>query len=166
MSDEEEFRLRFLDPAKVVLFRAGDALRVTVEGDRSLLRVIPMRAFPISLRDRYISLRDEDGNELGMIREPDELDVESRKLLVEALSWRYFTPTIREIVSLKEKLGIVEWEVVTDRGSKRFLSRSLLESLKETDAGLMVTDVENNRYEIRRDVELDARSDGILERAS
>ena len=166
MSDEEEFRLRFLDPAKVVLFRARDALRVTVEGDRCLLRVIPMRAFPISLRDRYISLRDEDGNELGMIREPDELDVESRKLLVEALSWRYFTPTIREIVSLKEKLGIVEWEVVTDRGSKRFLSRSLLESLKETDAGLMVTDVENNRYEIRRDVELDARSDGILERAS
>ena len=166
MSNEEQFRLRFLDPEKVKLYRAGDALRVTVEGDRCLLRVFPMRAFPISLRERYISLRDADGEELGMIRDPDELDGESRTLLVEALSWRYFTPTIREIVSLKEKLGIVEWEVVTDRGPKRFLSRSLLECLKQTEAGMMVTDVENNRYEIRREAELDARSEGILERAS
>ena len=166
MSNESQFRLRFLDPAKVKLFRAGDALRVTVEGDRCLLRVIPMRAFPISLRDRYVSLRDEGGNELGVIRDPDELDAESRKLLQEELSKRYFTPSIREIKSLKEKLGIVEWEVVTNRGPKRFLSRSLLESLKETDVGLMVTDVENNRYEIRREAELDARAEGILEETS
>lgn len=162
--DDGDFKLKFLDPGAVKFFRAGDALRVTIEGDRSCLRIVPMYSFPLSLRDQYISLRDMEGDELGMIRDLGELDREARKLLEEELRKRYFTPVIREIKSISDKFSMVEWEVETDRGPKKFLTRSLHDSLKEAGAGFIVTDMENNRYEIRDYSHLDPRSVAILTR--
>jgi len=162
ISDDSTFSLNFLDPQKVRFFRVGDALRVTMEGDRSCLRVVPMRTFPISTRDQYISLRDMKGNELGIIKDPKKLDKDSRKLLEEEIRKRYFTPVIRKIRSIHDKLGIVEWEVETDRGVKKFLTRSIHNSLEETDTGFIITDIENNRYEIRYDSGLDPGTMSIL----
>lgn len=162
--DDDAFRLRFLDPAEVKFFRAGDALRLTIEGDRSCLRIVPIYSFPLSLRDQYISLRDMEGNELGMIRDLGELDRDARKLLQEELRRRYFTPVIHKIKSIRDRFSMVEWEVETDRGPKKFLTRSLHDSLKETGDGFIVTDMENNRYEIRADSHLDPRSVAILSR--
>ncbi|MFC1716500.1 DUF1854 domain-containing protein [Candidatus Poribacteria bacterium] len=160
--DDSDFRLRFLEPEEVEFFRVADALRVTIVGDRSCLRVVPMYSFPLSMRDQYISLRDMEGDELGMIRNLDELDRDARKLLNAELRRRYFTPVIREIKSISDKFGIVEWEVETDRGPKKFLTRSLHDSLKEAGAGFIITDMENNRYEIRDSSHLDAHSASIL----
>ena len=162
--DNSDHRLKFLDPEEVKFFRAGDALRVTIERDKSCLRVVPMRAFPFSMRDQYISLRDMKGNELGMIRNPGKLDKNSRKLLEEELRRRYFTPVIHRIKSISDKFGMVEWEVETDRGAKKFITRSLHDSLKETDTGFIITDMENNRYEVRGYSDLDPRSAAILTR--
>jgi len=102
------------------------------------------------------------GNELGMIKNLDELDKDARKLLEEELRKRYFTPLIREIKSISDKFGVVEWEVETDRGPKKFITRSLHDSLKESGTGLIVTDMENNRYEIRDHSQLDPHSLAIL----
>ena len=164
VDDDSDLKLRFLDPEKVKFFRASDALRVIIEGDKCCLRVVPMRSFPISMRDRYISLRDMEGNELGVIKDPNELDKDSRKLLEEEIRKRYFTPVIHKISSLRDKFGVVEWEVETDRGVKKFMTRSLHDSLKETDTGFIITDMENNRYEIRDHSDLDPRSAAILAR--
>ena len=104
------------------------------------------------------------GNELGMIRDPGKLDKDSRKLLEAEIRKRYFTPIIRRIISLRDKFGIVEWEVETDRGVKNFVTRSLHDSLKETETGFIITDMENNRYEIRSYSDLDPRSSAMLAR--
>ena len=162
--DNEAFGLKFLDSAKIKLFRVGDALRMTIEDDRSCLRVVPMRAFPISMRDRYISLCDMKGDELGMLRDLHELDRESRKLVEDELWRRYFTPVIRRIISITERLGIVEWEVETDRGVRTFVTRSLHTSLKEIETGYMIVDMEDNRFEIRNLAELDPQSALLLEK--
>ena len=160
--DDSAFRLRFLDPGEIEFFRSGDALRITIKEDKSCLRVVPMYSFPLSMRDQYISLRDAQGNELGMIRHTNELDKDARKLLEEELRKRYFTPLIRKIKSISDKFGIVEWEVETDRGARKFLTRSLHDSLKEAGDGLTITDMENNRYEIRDYSALDPGSAAIL----
>ena len=160
--DGSSFKLKFLESEKLRFFRSDDALRVVIEGDKCCLRVVPMRAFPISMREQYISLRDMAGNELGMIRDLGELDKDSRKLLEAEIRRRYFTPVIQRLISLRDKFGIVEWEVETDRGARNFLTRSLHDSLKETEAGLIITDVENNRYEIRSYSDLDPHSLAIL----
>ena len=163
-TNDDAFELKFLDPAKVRLFRAGDALRMTIEDDKSCLRLVPMRAFPISMRDQFISLRDMDGNELGIIRDLRKLRKESRRLLKEELRRRYFTPEILKILSLRERFGTVEWEVKTDRGLKKFFTRSLHHCMKETKSGFIITDMEENRYEIRDFSKLDAQSAAILDR--
>lgn len=162
VQDDGILRMRFLDPAEVKFFRVADALRITIAGDRSCLRVVPMYSFPLSMRDRYISLRDMEGNELGMIRNLDELSKDARKLLAAELRKRYFTPLICEIKSISDKFGVVEWEVETDRGPKKFITRSLHDSLKESGSGLIITDMENNRYEIRDFSQLDSDSMAIL----
>ena len=136
VNSNDDFRLNILEPSRIKFFRVGDALRVTIEDDRTCLRVVPMRAFPVSMRDYYISLRDMEGNELGIIRSPDELEKDSRELLNEEIRKRYFTPMINRIISLKDKFGIVEWEVSTDRGLKKFITRSLHESPDGLDVGL------------------------------
>jgi hypothetical protein len=162
LEDDDTLGIRFLASAEIKLFRAGDALRITIEGDRSCLRVVPFYAFPHSVRDRYISLRDMDGYELGIIRSLEDLDKDIRKLLEEELRKRYVTPVILEIKSISDGFDIVEWEVETDRGPKTFVTLSLYESLKENADGLIVTDMENNRYEIHDSSELDPASAAIL----
>ena len=164
VSDREGAGIQYLDPKAVKLFRVGDALRVTIKGDRSCLRVVPVRAFPLSLRDRYVRLQDMEGNELGMIRDPRELGRDSRRFLEAELQRRYFTPTILQIHSLHEKMGIVEWKVETDRGTKTFLTKSVHSSLRESGAGFVVTDVEGSRYEIQNVADLDPHSAAILGR--
>ena len=161
---DSTFRLRFLDSSEILFFRAGDALRMTIEGDRSCLRVVAMYAFPHSLRDRYISLRDMDGKELGMIRSLGELDRKARKLLEEELRKRYVTPVIIEIISISDKYEVVEWEVQTDRGPKTFVTHSLHDCLTVSADSLIVTDMENNRYEIHDMSKFDPRSASILNR--
>ena len=159
-----KFKLNYLDPKKVKFFRHGDVLRGTIEGDRSCLRVVPMRAFPISMRDKYISIRDMKGDELGIIKEPKELDKESYKLLEEEIHKRYFVPVILKVKSIRDKLGIVEWEVVTDRGYRKFITRSIHNSIEETDKGFIIKDIENNKYELRDYSELDPKSAELITR--
>lgn len=163
-NDLSKFRLNYLDPKKVKFFRYGDVLRATIEGDRSCLRVVPMRVFPISMRDKYISLRDMKGDEIGIIKEPKELDKESYKLLEEEIHKRYFMPVILKVKSIRDKLGIVEWEVVTDRGYRKFITRSIHHSIEETDKGFIIKDIENNKYELRDYSELDPKSAELLTR--
>ncbi len=160
--DLSEFRLKYLDPEKVKFFRYGDILRVTIEGDRSCLRVVPMRSFPISMRDKYISIRDMKGDELGIIKDPKELDKESYKLLEEEIRKRYFVPVIIKVKSIRDRLGIVEWEVVTDRGFRKFLTRSIHDNIEETDKGFIIRDIENNKYELRDYSELDPKSAQLI----
>jgi len=160
--DDSAFRLRFLEPSEVKFFRSGDALRMTIEGDRSCLRVVPVYAFPHSVRDRYISLRDMDGNELGMIGSLGDLGKKAKRLLDEELRKRYVTPVIQEIKSISDRYDVVEWEVETDRGPKTFVTRSLHDSVTESAGGWIVTDMENNRYEIHNKPELDPRSAAVL----
>jgi len=159
---DSAFRLRFLESADINFFRSGDALRMTIKGDRSCLRVVPMYAFPHSSREKYISLRDMDDNELGMIRSLGDLDKRARKLLSEELRRRYVTPVILEIKSISDRYDVVEWDVETDRGPKVFVTRSLHESLTESAGGWIVTDMENNRYEVHGRPELDQQSADIL----
>ncbi len=99
-----------------------------------------------------------------MIRSLGDLDRDARKLMVEELRKRYVTPVITEITSISDKFDIVQWEVETDRGPKTFVTHGLYDSLKETADGLIVTDMENNRYEIHDSSQLDSPSAAILDK--
>ena len=159
----EASRLVFLDPKKVQFFKHGATLRLTIEDDRSFPKVGILRAFPLSDRNRFLSVRDSAENEIGLIVNPDELGAELRKLVEEDLQRRYLVPAVKRVVSAKERFGTVEWVVETDRGLCRFTSQNLRENVQRPAPGrIILNDVDGNRYDIRNVDELSRESQELL----
>src|SRR5438477_6545727 len=106
--------VRFLDSEPMRLFRVGGITRLTIEKDRSWIRISIARAFPVSDPDHYIGFLDGEGKEIGVVRDPSILDSESRGVLAGELELRYFVPSVRKVVGVKEEFGSVYFTLDTD----------------------------------------------------
>jgi hypothetical protein len=164
-------RISWLDPASVRIFRdAGGHVRAAVRGDRSVLRPALFRAFPVTAPDSFIELREEGGESVGMLKTLSPLDRESRRLADELPHERYLVPVIEDIMSIQGEHGLWTWDVVTDRGERRFSIRSPRDDIRTLPAPeggrkrFRVTDTEGNVYEIRDLSRLPASSRGQFSR--
>jgi hypothetical protein len=159
----EASQLVFLAPAKLRFLSHGPILRLTIEDDRSYVRVGIVRAFPLSDPSHFLSVRDGQGKEIGLITDPDTLRPEDRVLVERELERRYFVPAVARIVSAKERFGTVEWTMETDRGVVRFTTRNLRENVQRPTPGrIILNDVDGNRYDIRDLDQLGAASQELL----
>lgn len=159
----EAARLVLLLPSKLTFFKQGAVLRLTIEDDRSYLRVAVLRAFPLSEPNRYFSVRDGAGNEVGLIADPEELTPESRALVDADLQRRYLVPVVTLIRSAKERFGTVDWTMETDRGVCKFTTRNLRENVQRpSPERLIINDVDGNRYDIRNIDSLPRESQELL----
>lgn len=122
-------------------------------------RIFLHRAFPFDQPYSYISVLDADSKELGIIAEIDSLDADSAALLRAELERKYYTPVIRQILSLKDKFGFSYWKVLTDEGELSFTLRDTYQSLlKVGGTRIFVNDIDGNRYEIPDIEKLDRKS--------
>jgi len=159
----EASQLVFFDAKKLRFFKHGATLRLTVEEDRSYLKVGILRAFPLSEPGGLLSVRDEANKEAGLIINPAELSTENRKLVEEELERRYLVPAVNRIVAAKERFGTVDWTMETDRGVCRFTTRNLRENVQRPAPGrIILNDVDGNRYDIRNVDNLDRESQELL----
>ncbi len=146
----EASRLVLLDAGRLRFFAHGPILRLTIEDDRSYLRVAVLRAFPLSDPSRYLSVRDGKGSEVGLIVDPDALRPEDRALVLHELERRYLVPVVARVVSARERFGTVEWTMDTDRGVVRFTTRNLRENVQRpAPERIILNDVDGNRYDIK-----------------
>ncbi|MEI7436893.1 MAG: DUF1854 domain-containing protein, partial [bacterium] len=159
----EAAQLRVLDPLRLRFFKSGATLRLTIEGEYSVLKVVILRAFPLTFPQQYYSLRDGSGKDLGLIVNPGALEPESRRLVEADIERRYMTAVVRRIHSVTERFGTVDWEVETHRGTNRFTTRDLRDNvLRPTPVRVIFTDVAGNRYEIPDLNALDPKSQSWL----
>jgi hypothetical protein len=159
----EASQLAFLDGKTLHFFKHGAALRLTVENDRSYLKVSILRVFPLSEPNRFLSIRDDANKEIGLIVHSGELCSENRRLVEEDLERRYFVPAVKRIVAAKERFGTVDWTVETERGLCLFTTRNLRENVQRPAPGrIILSDVDGNRYDIRQIDELDSGSQDLL----
>ena len=124
-------------------------------------RVFFHRAFPFDAPDAYISVMSKDGKEYGMIRAVSEFDgqPEMADILRKELDRKYLIRTIRKIRSLKEKLGFSYWEVDTDCGRFSFTMQDTYRNLiHNSENGIILSDVDGNRYQIPDVLTLDPKS--------
>lgn len=168
MSEQKESRLaqgKILDPEKIRLFRSPPwALRLTIEDEQSFLKVKVVRAFPLSNRRGYIGLMDDKNQEIGMIRDPGELDRASRQVIGEELDRRYLNAVVQRIHSLRSEFGTSYWDVDTDRGRREFVVQSAQENVIRLGTHhLAFVDVHGNRFEILDAARLDAKSQSLLD---
>lgn len=163
--DPASFELRILDPKHIKVFRSAGVTRMTLENDRSWVKVSVARAFPLSDPDHYLGFLDGGGKDIGLLHDPGLLDGESRRVVDEELEKRYFVPVVERVLSVKEEFGAVYWKVETDRGEKEIVVRNLRDNLQELSSiRVIITDVDGNRFEFPDINKLDGKSQVIITR--
>ncbi len=73
---------------------------------------------------KSIRVDTKSGDELLLLTSLDKLDQHGREALEQELKRRYFLPKIKQINDVSIHLGDYYWDVVTDRGPKKFMLRS------------------------------------------
>ena len=150
---------------KIRLFREPAwILRLTIDSDRSYLKVKVVRAAPLSHPTRHICFLDAKDEEICMIDELTQLDLEARALIEEELDRRYLTAAIQQVNAVRNEYGTSYWDVQTDRGPREFVVQNVSENAQWLgDHRLLITDVDGNRFEIPRLDELDKKSLAAVE---
>jgi hypothetical protein len=141
----------FLEAATLRLQRNEDGEPVAVIGEKRVTLGHILSIYPISNREHFVSLRDTEGNEIGIVEEAHTIEGGSRRVLQEELERSYFLPQITDIVSITDKLGVLTWRVETNRGPRTFEVRRPRQNVRSVGGGrYIVKDVDGNRYDIRR----------------
>lgn len=132
--------------------------------EKSYGRVHLHRCYPFTEPSRYISVRDKDNKEIGMILDLGRFPAPVRALLDRELERRYFLPRIVRIDAVREEFGYSYWQVLTSAGPRSFAVRSGQGNVYGlSEAQVMVVDVDGNRYRIEDYSALDAKSLKMVE---
>ena len=148
-------RLRRDERGRLVLHCAADA--------EPLENVRVARCFPWSLRDRYVSVRDKDGNELVLITDLAATEPETRQLIDEELAAQEFIPVITAIDAVDDSFGVMIWNVQTDRGPIELQIKTTDDIRRIDDRRVLVKDHAGGLFEIPDLAALDPKSQRLAE---
>ncbi len=140
---------------RLVLIDAQGARHVGVE---------PVRSFPISDPDHWISICDLEGRELASVEDLQAIAPAQREVLETDLARREFVPLIRRIIGVPADTEPTEWEVETDRGTTRFLLNTNDDVRRLGPHRALIIDAHGIRYSIDDIRQLDSSSRRVLER--
>ena len=154
---------RFIDPGNVQIQRTKDGEIVLNDEVGSVVLGYVIGALPISNKGSFISLRDQSGIEIGILRNLKKLDERSRRILKEEIERSYFMPKIIDVLETKETLGVETWTVATNKGQRSFQLRTRRQNFRRVGRDrYIVKDVDGNRYEIRKLGKLPIRAQNII----
>ena len=158
--DEEELKkegdelltLRFIDGSNAK-FAATEGGFVSLELDgKTYKRIGVYLTFPLSDPESFISIReaDEKAKEIGVIKKLSDIAPDQAELIREQIKLRYFMPEITKVIDVKDEYGYAYWNVITSFGACRFTTGMGGDSVVSlSDARILITDIDGNRYEIR-----------------
>ncbi len=145
----------------LTLERRADGRLWAVRGDGARA-VWVRRCFPWSDPGRFLSLRDDAEAEFALVRDPAELDVESRDVLEAALVAAGFVFAITRVVAIDEEVEIRHWRVETRQGTRTFQTRLDDWPRPLPQGGLLIRDVAGDLYHLANPATLDRKSRALL----
>jgi hypothetical protein len=140
-----------------------------LDGGRLLLLVerewVPVRlrlCFPWSEPSRYVSLRNDEDDEIAFVESPGVLAPSSRHALHQALAEAGFVLDVVRMIEVREEVEIRNWVVETVQGRRTFQTH--LDDWPRTlpSGGLLIRDVAGDLYRIAEPDALDPKSRQIL----
>lgn len=136
-----------LDPAKMRFSRSKrGSLLLALDGEEHTDLKI-RRAFPLEEANRYVGIFAANGDELGLLEDPQALDADSRQALFDELDKIYFHPTILAFNSLDEEFGVLRGEIETTSGPRQLEIRGYRTHVRMLSGGrAIIEDVDGNRY--------------------
>lgn len=148
-------------PGPLVVEHRADG-RVWAVRDGEARPVVVRRCFPWSEPGRYLSLRDEDDREFALVRDPAELDADSREALGAALVAAGFVFVVTRVLALDEEVELRHWRVETGQGPRSFQTRLDDWPRSVPGGGLLIRDVAGDLYHLAAPARLDRRSRELL----
>jgi len=139
-------------------------LHVQLDGETEHVDVKPAPAFPVSGAANYVSFLDTDDEEVLLLKDPDGLDPDSRRVLEEELGRAYFVPKITYVYQIEDSHGAARWEVDTDRGYRMFDVRDREDVRVIGGTRVLLQDADGNRFEVEDLNQLDERSRGLVDK--
>ena len=133
--------------------------RITVQNEKKeWVPVNPCPCFPWSEKGQFISLRDDEGNELALIEDVATLRPEDQTRIHEALDAGQFTFEITRIDEIERDFELRVWKVDTNRGKRKL--QTMLDDFPQImdDGKVLITDLAGDLYEIRDRSKLDKAS--------
>ena len=147
----------WLTPENATFFSKNGFLYINHNGEEH--RVFLCRQFPFELLWEFISVLNEEQNEIGIIRRISDFTDDVGEVLTTELKRRYYTPTVQKILSVKERYGFSYWKVVTESGEVSFTLHDTYRSIiRAGETRLFLFDVDGNRFEIPDTQALDRKS--------
>ena len=149
---EEMTAIHYLNQDNAVFERTEGGFLSLSYGGKKWDRIQVIRLFPFTEPDSFLSIRtvEERSHEIGVIKNIKEVDKKTRKMLLEQLNLHYFTPIIQKILDIKDEYGYAYFHVMTDRGECRFtINMGSNAVVRLSDCRLLITDLDENRFEIR-----------------
>ena len=136
-----------LDPAKMRFFRSErGSLILALDGEEHTDLKI-RRAFPFEQAERFIGVFDSNGDELGLLEDPQTLDDDSRRALFDELNKIYFHPKILTFNNIDEEYGVLRGDIETTSGRRQLEIRNYRTNVRMLSGGrAIVEDVDGNRY--------------------
>ena len=145
------------------LFRDSLGRLVLCDGEgREHSDVKPIRIFPISDPEHWVSICDAEGNEVICIEDLNQLPDQVRHILLEELGVREFLPIIRRIMWISSRFEPSEWQVETDRGETCFILNDEDDIHRLSFYRILIIDAHRIRYLIPDMRRLDSASRRVL----
>jgi hypothetical protein len=137
----------YITPNDKITINENNLVNLDTAGGEHFEKLEPRRLFPVSRADRYITLLDEDGIEIAIIKALTDLNQDSLEVVKYSLDDYYLVPHIERILSVSEKNGNIHWVVITERGMKEFDIRNRNHDIRVySDGRVRVRDSDDNRY--------------------
>lgn len=161
---QDKLKIEFLNPENCNFsFNANGFLVMLLNGEEKG-RVKLIRAYPYSLTEQYICVHDLEDNEIGIIRDLNELDKNSTECAAKELDSRYYCPTVSSVKSIKERMGHFYFQTVVDGKEKNFTVRDITKNMRfAANNSLLIFDMDGNRYIIPEFEKIETKSKRILE---
>jgi hypothetical protein len=144
--------------ARVEKNRAGELVVHFVDGDSPVVDAKLARYFPWSIPDAYISVRDDGGREVAVLKDLADLDAQSADVIRAELADKVFNPRITRILSHKREFGMTTIKAETDRGPVTFQMRERHDVRILSPTRALFRDMDGNTYELPDFYGLDAAS--------
>lgn len=120
------------------------------------------RCFPWSEPTRFVSLRNDDDEEVALVGHSAELDEDSRVVLENALAEAGFLFELTAVHSVEEEVEIRHWQVTTRQGERSFQTRLDDWPRELPTGGLLIRDLAGDLYHLPDPTTLDEKSRKVL----
>ena len=151
--------MTFLDKNAKIELTDVYCVRLTMPDGTVYDDVEMRRLFPISDKDHYVSLIDQNEHEIAMIREYTDISPESAAAVKACFNDYYLIPKITKVTECNDSTGMLKMTVETDHGTATFRIRNRHNDMKIFDGDrVLIRDSNDNRYEIEDLNKLDKKS--------